>query len=59
VKRVLLGVFTAITIASGTSLLYAQELQPCSPIPAGCKVTKACTCSNGICSDAYSCPIQT
>lgn len=62
-KKVILGVFSAITIASGASLLRAQTAEPCSPIPAGCKVTQGCTCttsgSTTICSDAYQCgPVQ-
>ncbi|HEX6913378.1 MAG TPA: hypothetical protein VF142_23435 [Longimicrobium sp.] len=59
-KKILLGLFTAITIGAGASLLSAQELQPCSPIPEGCRVTKGCTCttsgSTTICSDEYQCP---
>jgi hypothetical protein len=54
-KKVVLGFLTAITIASGSSLLYAQTLEPCSPIPSGCKVTKGCSCSGGVCSDEYQC----
>jgi hypothetical protein len=57
-KKIVLGLLTAITIASGASLLYAQEPQPCSPIPKGCKVTKGCTCSGNVCSDEYQCPIS-
>jgi hypothetical protein len=55
VKKVVLGLLTAITIGSGASLVYAQTLEPCSPIPAGCKVTKGCSCSGNVCSDAYQC----
>ena len=55
VKKVILGLLTAITIGSGASLLYAQEPQPCSPIPAGCKVKDGCVCNNGVCSDSYTC----
>ncbi len=54
-KKIVLALLTAITIGSGASLLYAQEPQPCSPIPKGCKVTKGCTCSGGVCTDEYEC----
>jgi hypothetical protein len=64
VKKALLCVFSAITILAGASLAFAQEppKEPCSPIPAGCVVTQACTCtthgSTTVCSDAYQCQIQ-
>lgn len=55
VKKIVLGLLAAITIASGATLLSAQALEPCSPIPNGCKVTKGCSCSGGVCSDEYQC----
>ena len=55
VKKVILGLLTAITIGSGASLLYAQEPVPCSPIPAGCKVKDGCVCNGGVCTDSYTC----